>query len=164
MPRFTNKMCSLLEKGPTWDVEEERLQLIRKVEQMVISLHNSEATDEGVEVLREACRCWRSDSDVELLHKSICTDFDIDAFGNNPDIGLAKFKYLVEPGRDLPATISTMEKFREILAAPKVQRFAVREEMRARLAMRKEAVQHAVDLEKQHNSPRAFAVALCCRG
>jgi len=92
MPPFANQMKSLLDKGPTRGVEEERLKLIREAEQKAISLHVSEATNEGVKVLREVCKSWRSDLDVELLHKAICRDLHIDAFGDNPDMELAGLK------------------------------------------------------------------------
>merc|ERR1740129_156752 len=181
MPRFANQMSSLLEKGPTWDVEEERLKLIREVEQKAILSHNLEATDEGVKLVREACKSWQSDSDVAVLHMAILNDHHIDAFGDNPDIELAQLKN-VTAWEDTHETFLILESFRKVLASPKLGKILTDVNIRDRCAMTekalqsvyefreiqegtaKKAAQRTVDLEKQYNSPRAAAVMLCCRG
>lgn len=176
MPPFANQMKSLLDKGPTREVEEERLKLIREAEQKAISMHVSEATNEGVKVLREVCKSWRSDLDVELLHKAICRDLHIDAFGDNPDMELAGLKELIA-SRGVHRTIGYLELARKGLASQQFQN-----QTRGICAMAKEvsrsacgakeiseetakkAAEDTANVEKQYNSPRAATVVQCCRG
>jgi len=190
MPPFANQMKSLLDKGHTRDVGEERLKLIRMAEQNAISLLNSESTDEEVKVLRKVCKSWRSDSDVGLLHKAICRDFHIDAFGDNPDVELADLgKHIAR--LDIRETIPHPEPIRESFDSPQFQtnaRCAEVEEVPRSACGAKEiaektaekAAQDTVEevpwsacgaeeiatnnVEKQNNSPRVAAVLRCCRG
>jgi len=176
VPLFARRMRALLAKGPTQKVEEKRSELLREVEQKAISLHNFEATDKGVKVIREVCQAWRSDPDVNLLHRAIMKELCIDAFGDNPDIELAKLKALTSPAVGgnkamvmLEATNGVFEGADGAFAATK---FATTRDLTQIAAPTEEAAEKAVekaathkgDPQKQCNSPRAAAVALCCRG
>jgi len=171
MPRFAKRMRSLLAKGPMLDVAEKRLKLIYEVEQKAISLHNFETTDEGVKFIRELCQSWRSDSDVDLLYKAIRKDFNIDAFGDNPDIALANTMLL--PGGNATQTLEALLSVNQALVSPDFYRNLSSRRTRTGSAVTNHATQvacqakeaadkvakkaapHEVCVRKRYNSRRA---------